>query len=289
MTGALLNEFLRVSPRRRCPVCGKPDWCLLSRRGGDDPVSSICARVESDHRWGEAGWFHGLREPTSSPRPWRRHAVIPVQSDGGLGALAMTWAGRCDDRQVAGLAKELKVEMSSLRRLAVGWSGSAWSFPMSDAEGRAIGIHLRRPDAGKLAVKGSKNGLFLPIGLSLSEVLVVTEGATDTAAMLALGFEAVGRSSCTGNLEMIRELVHRGRPRTTVVAADNDAPGQRGAWRLAAALRAVCRDVRVITPPQPVKDVRAWRALGASKVDVERVIHEATPIKMILSSRRRRR
>ena len=51
-----LQEFVRVSRSRRCPICGKPDWCLIKR----DSSAAVCARVESGHRWGQAGWFHRL-------------------------------------------------------------------------------------------------------------------------------------------------------------------------------------------------------------------------------------
>jgi hypothetical protein len=37
------TKWLRVSKRNRCPVCDKPDWCLLS----EDGKAAICARIES--------------------------------------------------------------------------------------------------------------------------------------------------------------------------------------------------------------------------------------------------
>ena len=43
-----------------CPVCGKPDWCLVA----EDGSAAICARIEegSVKRCGDAGWLHILRE-----------------------------------------------------------------------------------------------------------------------------------------------------------------------------------------------------------------------------------
>jgi len=49
---------VRVSRRNRCPICGKPDWCLLS----PDGKAAICARVENNKPVGikGAGWLHML-------------------------------------------------------------------------------------------------------------------------------------------------------------------------------------------------------------------------------------
>lgn len=51
-------RWARVDRRNPCPICGKPDWCLLSRDGG----KAICARIESDRPAGNrgAGWTHNL-------------------------------------------------------------------------------------------------------------------------------------------------------------------------------------------------------------------------------------
>ena len=61
-TMSLSEDFTRATKRHRCPVCGKPDWCLIAREGGDQPRAAICARIESDRRWGEAGWLHQFRD-----------------------------------------------------------------------------------------------------------------------------------------------------------------------------------------------------------------------------------
>ncbi len=63
----------RVSRRNPCPVCHKPDWCLIARDG----TAAICARIESDRPVGTkgAGWLHRLTDtdrrvaPAAPPRP----------------------------------------------------------------------------------------------------------------------------------------------------------------------------------------------------------------------------
>lgn len=54
----LLHDFARVSRTNPCPVCGKPDWCLIER--GTSPRRTICARTPSNRRAGHAGWIHDM-------------------------------------------------------------------------------------------------------------------------------------------------------------------------------------------------------------------------------------
>ena len=69
MNTPIEREWLRVSKRNPCPVCGKPDWCLISQDG----KAAICARIESDNPVGNmsAGWLHKLDciNPLPRPRP----------------------------------------------------------------------------------------------------------------------------------------------------------------------------------------------------------------------------
>jgi phage/plasmid primase-like uncharacterized protein len=101
-------------------------------------------------------------------------------------------------------AAELGVSMNSLLRLSVGWSEDhdAWTFPMRNANGKVVGIRLRRPDGRKVSVTGGHEGLFIPRGRDLypGEPLLIAEGPTDTAALLDLNFMAIGRPSCTGGV-----------------------------------------------------------------------------------------
>jgi DNA primase len=183
------------------------------------------------------------------------------------------------------LALALGVSAESLRRLSVGWSPKhrAWSFPMSNAAGDVLGIRLRLPGGRKLSVKGGKEGLFLPEGIDAGGPLLVCEGPTDTAALLDLGFNVVGRPSCTGGVKLLVELVRKHRPEGVVIVADADAPGQRGAERLAAVLLAYSASVRIIAPPAPIKDARAWRQGGAMAADVQAAI-DAAPVRRLTVS-----
>lgn len=60
---SLLQDFIRVNKAKvNCSICGKPDWCLVSRDDPEDPAEVICPRPEykkgSVRQVGGAGWLH---------------------------------------------------------------------------------------------------------------------------------------------------------------------------------------------------------------------------------------
>lgn len=130
--------------------------------------------------------------------------------------------------------------------------------------------------------------MFVPNGMTYSEMLLIAEGATDTAALLDLAFEAVGRPSCTGGAPMLVELVQCRRLRDVVIVADVDAhgAGQRGAESLAVALASYCPSVRAIAAPNGLKDVREWLRAGATHEDVLAAINAAPPRRLAVGSRK---
>jgi len=190
-----------------------------------------------------------------------------------------------------GLADGLDVTTRSLRRLRIGWSSraGAWAFPMSSAAGRVLGIRLRRPDGRKFSVKGGREGLFVPTDLNAGARLLVCEGPTDTAALLDLGFAAVGRPSCTGGVRLLVELTQERKTADVVIVADADGPGRKGSQNLASVLAAYSPTVRVIEPPVGINDARDWKRQGATRDDVLAVV-EATPaMKLNISTQRSER
>jgi hypothetical protein len=286
------STWQRVSKGRPCPVCGKPDWCMYVG-AEDSPTAAICARIESPKCCGEAGWLHVLRDggPTWSPRI-RRIEVSAAR----IGAATLDFAKLAADFRAAvrpealdKLAQSLAVSVESLRRLGIGWSvrHRCWSFPMSNAAGNVLGIRLRRPDGRKLSVRGGKEGLLIPDGLDAHDLLLTAEGPTDTAALLDLGFNVVGRPSCMGGVKLLVELARKLKPSGVVIVADGDAPGQRGAESLAVTLMAYCPAVRVITPPSGIKDAREWTRRGAAAGDVQAVIAAAPVRKLVVCVQRR--
>lgn len=281
----MASEWNRVSKRRPCPVCGKPDWCLYT--GDDDrPAAAICARVESEKQCGEGGWLHLLRSDGPPWPKWQRTIHVAeksLQPPSTLVAIRSEFFEVLESTtpaKLAELAGALGVSLDSLQRLETAWlpKRKVWGFPMKDSGGRIVGVRLRLSSGKKLSIKGGREGLFLPIDLAAGGRLLVCEGPTDTAALLGLGFSAVGRPSCTGGVTHIVGLAGRLQPAEIVIVADADGPGQRGAGGLASALLAYAPTVRVITPP--AKDARAWVQTGATAADVNALI-SATPAKTL--------
>jgi 5S rRNA maturation endonuclease (ribonuclease M5) len=230
--------------------------------------------------------LHRLRDDET----WRRErpAVRSVRlapapgSQSDLAALAARYATAVDATRLHALADGLGLSAESLTRLRIGWAAEhrAWAFPMVDAAGKVGGVRLRLADGRKLAVRGGHDGLFIPTELPEAVPcndgrLLVAEGPTDTAALLDLGFAAVGRPSCAGGIPLIVELARRAQPGEVVIVADADAPGQRGAANLAAVLVAYVPAVRIVTPPNGIKDARVWKRRGATHHGIQAAIDTA--------------
>ncbi len=269
------EEWTRVTRNRPCPVCEKPDWCLY-KGPPDSPTAVICPRTESEDRCGDAGWLHRLRDDDWD---YRRTRTIraPPSAENDFGELARRFDEQMSHSAMSELAETLGLTEESLCRLKVGWSAEykAWTFPMSDAIGDVTGIRLRLRNGRKLSVKGSREGLFVPEGLESNEQLLVCEGPTDTAALLDLGFQAIGRPSCMGGRKLVCESVRRLEAKAVVCVADNDEPGRNGADKLASSLVVYCPDVRIVSPPEGVMDARAWKQAEATMGDVAEAIEEA--------------
>jgi len=271
------SQWRRVNRANPCPVCRKPDWCVVAADGG----AALCQRVESERRVGDAGWPHRLKD---GPRQERRRVRVvrlspgaPVRED--LARLARAYREAVDPGRLYQLAVSLGLSVTSLCQFGVGWSAEhrAWSFPMADAGGAVLGIRLRRPNGFKFSVTGGREGLFLPSTARDSiPPLCICEGPTDAAALLDMGFPNVaGRPSRTGGIKLLVELVRGRRPSEVVIVADGDEPGRRGANNLASALVAYAPAVRVIAPPGGVKDLREWLRTGGTRQDVEAAIRGA--------------
>jgi len=158
-------------------------------------------------------------------------------------------------------AEKLGVSAESLLALDVRWAPPhrAWAFPMRDGEGNVIGIRLRAEDGRKWAVQGSRNGIFMPVqGYPIRAL--VTEGPTDTAAALTLGFFAVGRPACNCGGDLIKTALTRLNIHRAIIVADRDTPGQQGAQKLAKQI-----GVRSTIWTPPAKDLREFLQAGGTR------------------------
>ena len=172
------------------------------------------------------------------------------------------------------LSSDLGVSEKSLDLLSVGFSSTrdAFAFPMTRKGKRFLGIRYRHKNGSKFAAKGSKQGLFIPESFTRSRGVVVCEGPTDTAAMLDLGVNAVGRPSCNAGNSLISEMT---KSLPVAILSDSDGPGRSGAIQLQKTLKKGGAKSVFVIEPKAGKDAREWVANGATKNDVMETIAEA--------------
>jgi hypothetical protein len=260
-------RWVRVTKKSPCVVCRKPDWCDYSPELG----LALCMRVESERpsRNSMGGWLHGIGEPRAYVPPRKAERITPSVD---LTSTWRRWFEQTDHYYLDGFAMSLGVDTDALRALGCARGGNAWAFPMTDADKRIVGIRLRDDRGNKWAVRGSRQGLFIPSPEAPErETLFILEGPTDTAAALTLGLHAVGRPSCMGSEAELARYVRRRRIARAVIVADNDAPGLRGAEKLKSQLSLInC------TFSPPCKDLREFVRLGGSRQLLESMLKDLT-------------
>ncbi len=278
------EKMQRVNIKTPCPVCGKPDWCLVA----PDKTAAICQRVQegSVKRCGDAGWLHILIERGSKfqrPNKYSGRISIDFGNEKDFSGLAGLYKQQLTKEKLQQLTKQLKISAESLTKLNIGWDGKAYTFPMSNAKGRIIGIRRRFPNGSKVSVKGSKTGLFVPADLSTEGLLLVCEGTTDTTVALDLGFTAIGRPNCNSLIKMTASAVKD--YEEIVIVADNDTAGKTGAEKLADYLAVRCQKVKVVCPPEGIKDLRQWLGKGLTTAYLKQIIEKAETAKVQIKTK----
>lgn len=54
------HHWIRVNENIPCPICGKPDWCMVSSIDVYNPPAVLCARIKGDKHFPGCGWLHVL-------------------------------------------------------------------------------------------------------------------------------------------------------------------------------------------------------------------------------------
>lgn len=255
----------------------------------------ICPRVESDKRIGEAGWLHRLNDSERQACQPRRlvlnHRRLAPPAD------VVGLARRCQSEgeelgKLAEIADRLGLSAQSLARFGVGWAfrESCSTWPMCNARGQVVGINRRFANGEKKVMSGHRAGLYMPADLPedmsrFGMPLLVCEGGSDAVAGLDMGYWTIGRFSCTHGAKLLVNIISHRRPGIVVIVKDADGPGHRGAESLASTLLPYAASLKVITPPAPFKDLRAWRLGGATADEVDRVIQSVAPRRLSLKVR----
>jgi len=68
------GNWKRVTKNSPCPICKKPDWCMVTSDGD----VAICQRIESNRRVGDAGWLHRIGGAIGSPVAYAGHERMSV-------------------------------------------------------------------------------------------------------------------------------------------------------------------------------------------------------------------
>ncbi|HUU10207.1 MAG TPA: hypothetical protein VM431_06660 [Phycisphaerae bacterium] len=206
------------------------------------------------------------------------------------------------------LAAKWHVSPAALESLGIGFDRYAHTFPMRDADGQVVGLHLRPRKGGRTNTPGSRLGLFLPgsslkskpssslsssrqvardtvggssvirCGVTAANLQLVCEGLSDTAAALTLGFGAVGTPGAGACAEMVVELFARRVNACPAIIGDNDDDndaGRKGAERLRDALKAAGMPCRVLFPADGFKDLREWVIGGLTTAGLQQAIESA--------------
>jgi hypothetical protein len=265
-----MSQWIRVTPKEPCPVCGKGDWCGLSQ----DRTLACCMRTESGTTVKNGGWLH--RIGGRSPIPTR---PLPPPDDSllapAIDAQAI-WTGYRTGSlcATAEAAVALGLPMWTTWEIGAGIDPQGnLAFPMRDGNLAVTGIRLRSADGKKWAVKGSRAGVFTPTRYNPQDWenaghAVVVEGPTDAAAVLAIDLIPIGRPSCLGCEQILIDAARTLGATALTVVADNDGPGVMGARRLCTALAAAGVRHRLVTAGGH-KDMRKWWQTGTTRKTVE--------------------
>jgi hypothetical protein len=189
------------------------------------------------------------------------------------------------ENETNALASNLGLTASAFGRLGMrfrprlhgpGGHRAAFVFPERDGTGKTTGLNLRHVDGSKLTY--GPRGLFIPDDLGgdgtdpLAPV-ICCEGVSDTAALVAMSLNGIGRPNNSYGGEQFGGWLQlhgyaAGGPRETapiIVVGENDAkiggdwPGRDGAEHVAPIVAGfIARPVLVAYPPVEVKDVRDY-------------------------------
>lgn len=178
-----------------------------------------------------------------------------------------SWTAKTKLEWIDRLGEKLGILPDALRALDCAWCASqtAWAFPMRDGDDSIIGIRLRNGSGQKWAVKGSRQGIFIP-RFPVTPTVCICEGPTDTATAISMGIFAVGRPSCCCGNDQIKAAFERLNVRRALIISDNDKPGVDGAVRLAADLQ-----IPTCTFVPPAKDLREFVRNGGTLQLIETI------------------
>jgi len=250
-----------------CPICGKPDWCRVSKNG----EYVLCSRIPV---YSQGGSLHKLTENIKTNGIANIDNYYPPIN---WYALNKSYGRNCPLWRLNQFGALKGISPVSLIKLNMGYDGSAYTFPIFNENFSMVGLQRQFPDGIKSMVKGSKLGIFIPTTYQEGKSpVVITEGVSDTAIALDLGLNAVGRLNCSSGTEILIKILVNKPLVEAYIVADNDKAGKDGALKLANDLIAIGCQVKVIIPP--FKDLRNWKRKTNLTIEEFNSIVERLPV-----------
>ena len=177
---------------------------------------------------------------------------------------AINFTAQITQVEITNSSQELGVSPESLAWLGIGKNRTTneFTFPLRMPNGYIIGTSNRpieqsgrtKRTIGQGAV--SRGLIFVPGALS-PDYAILTEGVSDTAAVLSAGFSSVvGKASASAGIESIVLLCQRLRPRIVINLRDADKAGANGHKKLVRAFGV--QPVIELLPANGFKDAREW-------------------------------
>ena len=207
-----------------CPICKKPDGCLVA----EDGTAAICSRISegSVKKVGKGGFHGGWLFITGDFKPEKYKAPEKVYVDWNL------WATRfakqlAENREKFGnLCRDIKLNPISALRFYIGWCKDWLTIPVYGINDQIAGIQ-RRQGKIKRYMKHSGMGLFMPSAFyqNPSNVVAICEGWTDTVTALEYGYNAIGRVNAWVGNEEVLHYVRRKKATKVLIFADKDDDG----------------------------------------------------------------
>lgn len=238
------KKMKRVTKTTPCPVCGKPDWCLVA----DDGSAAICARIEegSVKKAGDAGWLHRITGPTSTPNTVRSRPPKQV----------LTQTYDYTDANGTPLYQVCRYHPKGFRqRRPNGQKNWIWNL-----EGVPRMLY-RLPE---LLQADPEHWVF------------VTEGEKDTDRLAGLGLLTTTNAGGAGKWNTLGDVsaLH---DRKVAILPDQDNAGLKHAEQVAQSLYGKAAEIKIVNLPNlPEKgDVSDWLDMGHDQDELLRLVEQA--------------
>lgn len=184
-------------------------------------------RVESAKPSGGSlgGWIHRLTDPLPARKPRPKQSTERI--DWTETALRM-FTARQAKAEREWLSEKLTLRIDALEEMLIGWGWdeyrnrpfSAW--PERDAEGKVVGIVRRYRDGAKKTMEHSHHGLYYGrTPTVMPGPIFLPEGGSDTAALIGVGVNVIGRPSNTGGVDDLAAMLAKA-TKVIVVLGERD-------------------------------------------------------------------